>query len=157
MITLKLSTWHAFNKAPITNCLSFHSEKQSRSGDLQAVNQKKNKPDSHDCCTFDARAQPLASSLHFLLTLGFITHTVSFSNLSEATLHTPTTNEVAVSPYSIPANALLQLASLSVVLSTSWLFSPLKLFLTCLWLMALHGLGRKTPTYPAASSAAENH
>ena len=64
--------------------------------------------DLHKRSTFDAQAQPLAFSLHLLLTQGFITHTVSFSNLSEATLHTLTTNKVAVSPYSVLPNTLLE-------------------------------------------------
>lgn len=65
--------------------------------------------DSHKRSTFDAQAQPLALSLHLLLTQGFITHTVSFSNLSEAALHTPTTNKVPVSLYSALPNTLLEL------------------------------------------------
>lgn len=77
----------------------------------EAANQKQActcTPARTDVAPFDARAQPLALSPHLLLTQGFITHTVSFSNLSEATLHTPTTNKVAVSLHSVLPNTVLE-------------------------------------------------
>lgn len=60
------------------------------------------------CCTFEAQTQPLALSLHLLLTQGFITHTVSFNNLSEASLQIPTTNKVAVSLDDVLPETLLE-------------------------------------------------
>lgn len=96
-ITLMLSTWRVFNRTPVTNSSSIQWRKPRRSRDPGAVNQTGARADWCECITFDAGVQPLALSLHLLLTRGFITHTVSFSNLSEATSHTPTTNKGAVS------------------------------------------------------------